>query len=702
MEKSLNKCKLVLEIKRYDILSRYNTNQQNLLKLKIIEIMRNLVLILLTGLMIFISKSLYSQVLVSPGNVNYPTLGAAFAAINSSAYTYGPKTLTINGDIIETGSTPVYNNHCSSLTINTSGNFTVTTAFSKYIIAAYNIPTVNIDGRIGSTGTEISLKFNNIFEDNEAYLSGCIRIDGSINCNIKYVECKGALVNPATGQSVIRIDDDYSLGTPHTVIENCMVDGGLNSILYFGKNNLVIRNNKLRNFGERSMYLKCETITTNITAEDNEIYRDSPVNFRSLFEGIRVFSMGNCTLRRNVIRNMDNLSGTCCGIRIDMDFESTNLNIENNFISIVSPSTYSLIYGILLSDMGVDAVSVINNNFNTIYIGGTNPYTYSYCISEQLTGPGTVYNQFNNICINERTGGQAFGNNININPGVTINADYNCYWSNQYFTKWNLIYYVNLTEYKIAAFPNEQNSIFKSVYFLNKSTGDLHLSGTSASDYELIGNTGTGVTEDIDLDPRDPLYPIKGADESDLIGGTTSLALKCYQEGFYNSTTNQMVKSIPVSVNLKRAVFPFNTVSSSNTNLDVNGNMPALNFNIPYEGSYYIVVNNWNMLTTWNSTPLNFTVGGTTNYDFTPALNKAFGNNLLQIDASPLRWGIFGGDVNQDEVINNTDVTVIHNASAIYSIGNIVTDLNGDEIIDADDLVIVRNNEANSVHVVKP
>lgn len=668
--------------------------------------MRNLALIFLTAFMIFISKSLYSQVLVTPGNINYPTIAAAFTAINSGDLSNGPKTITITGDVFETGpSVLIFDWHCSSLNIGTTGNFTVTSDYEGYIITVGGIPTVNIDGRIGGTGSDIALKFNNTVTGNAAYSSGCIRVDGSLDCNIKYVECKGGLINPQNGQYVVRFDDaaDYTYD-PQFIIEDCIIDGGLGSIYYDGNNKLIIRNNKLKNFGENGLYLysESEAGTNNIIIEKNEFYNETPVIYRNYYDAIRVFPSGNCIIRENIINILGVPSISSTGIRIDAYYLS-NLTIENNFISVFSPNANSILYGITVLSYVYSTSSTINNNHNTIHIGGVLQNAVSFCIFEQLNTSGTTYNQFNNICINERTStASSYSSYIKINPGVTVNADYNCYWSPNNFAKLNLISYNSLSAYKTDAFPNEQNTKTKFVNFANNLNGDLHIAGSSIGDIDLAGVAGLGINFDIDNDPRDAVRPYKGADESAPFSGETTLNLKFYPEGFYRPASDQMIKPIPATIYLKRAVYPFLTVSSINTTLDVNGNAPPLNFNIPYEGAYYIVVSNWNVLTSWNLIPQNFTFGGMTNYDFSSSVNQAYGNNMTQIDASPPRWGVYVGDVNQDEIINNTDLTAVHDASLIYTIGNVVTDLNGDEVIDADDLAIVRNNEANSIHVVKP
>lgn len=50
------------------------------------------------------------------------------------------------------------------------------------------------------------------------------------------------------------------------------------------------------------------------------------------------------------------------------------------------------------------------------------------------------------------------------------------------------------------------------------------------------------------------------------------------------------------------------------------------------------------------------------------------------------------GDVNQDGVIDASDISATENDVSNSVIGLVSTDLNGDDFVDADDLSIVENN----------
>ncbi len=89
-------------------------------------------------------------------------------------------------------------------------------------------------------------------------------------------------------------------------------------------------------------------------------------------------------------------------------------------------------------------------------------------------------------------------------------------------------------------------------------------------------------------------------------------------------------------------------------------------------------------------------------YDFTTANTQAFGNNLIQVDVSPVRFAIYGGDVDQDGTVDATDMSMIYNDAQSFVSGYVVTDLNGDDFVDGTDFSIADNNAANFVSVERP
>ncbi|MBK7159935.1 MAG: hypothetical protein IPH77_15740 [Ignavibacteria bacterium] len=185
-----------------------------------------------------------------------------------------------------------------------------------------------------------------------------------------------------------------------------------------------------------------------------------------------------------------------------------------------------------------------------------------------------------------------------------------------------------------------------------------------------------------------------------LCGLFSTLNLTAFMEGFYNSASNIMI-SDTVRVFLRNATFPYAIIDSTKSTLNSSGS-GAFTFSYPVNGvNYFIVIKHRNSIETWSKTAQAFT-GGSLTYNFSSSNTQAFGNNMKQIDASPVRFGIYSGDINQDGTIDATDVSNADN-DAFNSVGGYVnTDVTGDNFVDAADVSIVDNNAFNSVSVISP
>ncbi len=117
-----------------------------------------------------------------------------------------------------------------------------------------------------------------------------------------------------------------------------------------------------------------------------------------------------------------------------------------------------------------------------------------------------------------------------------------------------------------------------------------------------------------------------------------------------------------------------------------------------YNGSYYITIKHRNHLETTSAAPVSF-AGGSISYSF-DAPAKAYGGNLKMMPTG--QYVIYGGDVNQDGVIDTADMSPVDNDAANYAAGYLATDVNGDGVTDTADMTIVDNNAASYVGSMTP
>jgi subtilisin family serine protease len=137
--------------------------------------------------------------------------------------------------------------------------------------------------------------------------------------------------------------------------------------------------------------------------------------------------------------------------------------------------------------------------------------------------------------------------------------------------------------------------------------------------------------------------------------------------------------------------------TTNGVELSVNGNA-SISLPAVLTGNYYVTIKHRNSIETTSSNAVSFAA---------PVINHAFnnptdvfnGNLQFMVDGS---YTIFGGDVNQDGVVDTADMTPVDNDSDAYMAGYIITDVNGDGGVDTADMTIVDNNSADYVESAHP
>ena len=178
--------------------------------------------------------------------------------------------------------------------------------------------------------------------------------------------------------------------------------------------------------------------------------------------------------------------------------------------------------------------------------------------------------------------------------------------------------------------------------------------------------------------------------------------VKVIPQGYYNAA-DYLNSTDTVSIYLADSVTPYNVVDSAVVILDSLTFTTSAGFNTAATGSYYVVVKQRSSVETWSATAITFTKGSTVSYDFTDAQNKAYGDNLIQVSSSPVRWAIYGGDSNQDGYVDPLDMSLIDQDSFNYVSGaGLATDVNGDHFVDPLDMSIADQNSFNYVGIKRP
>ena len=137
--------------------------------------------------------------------------------------------------------------------------------------------------------------------------------------------------------------------------------------------------------------------------------------------------------------------------------------------------------------------------------------------------------------------------------------------------------------------------------------------------------------------------------------------------------------------------------SVSNVNLSISG-VAVVQIPSVFGESYYITVRHRNSVETTSAYPVDFS-GQTLNYSF-DSPSKAFGQNMgVMLDGTAV---IYVGDVNQDGLVDGTDMSDIGNENELFSTGYLEEDINGDGLVDGSDLCITGNNNDGFIERIVP
>ncbi len=253
------------------------------------------------------------------------------------------------------------------------------------------------------------------------------------------------------------------------------------------------------------------------------------------------------------------------------------------------------------------------------------------------------------------------------------------------------VYVDNVYMYRVNVERIDSTEINKLFTNNTNTTQVISLDGITYRDPD-----STIVTGSITLQPYSSRILIKDYSSPP----SANLQLTALTQGLYNPSANTMIRDT-FKVYLRDAAYPFTVVDSAISYVSSSG-LGSYDFTNAVNGTnYYLSVSHRNSIETWSGSIVSFTNNEAV-YDFTTAASKAFGNNLIKVDSSPLRFAIYGGDVNRDKIINALDISLIDNDAFNFATGYIVTDLTGDGNVDVSDILIVEKNCNNFVGVISP
>jgi len=345
-------------------------------------------------------------------------------------------------------------------------------------------------------------------------------------------------------------------------------------------------------------------------------------------------------------------------------------------------------------------------SLDSIVVDGTVPFLITHTLATPFVWDGTS-NLLIETCFNNNNGGGVTGNSVGAlctlqtsNLGAYYSADNNATVCSSPGTATATAYRTDV----ILEFSN-------SPVITWSPTSDLYMDAATTIPYSgqntntVYANPSEGVTYTATATNS------AGCTSSGtcVFSGTKELVMKLFLEGLYNgaSAMNQAFDDLgphfpagvadQVNLELRDATTGDVVYSLSNVNLATNG---FINTAIPsvHNGSYYIYIYHRNSITTSTAVPVSF-AGSTITYDLTIVASSAFGDNMKYMNEV---FVIYGGDVNQDGLVDSSDMIAVDNDAANFAAGYIATDVTGDGLVDSSDMILIDNNSGLFISTLLP
>jgi len=352
-----------------------------------------------------------------------------------------------------------------------------------------------------------------------------------------------------------------------------------------------------------------------------------------------------------------------------------------------------------------------DNEIKTNFI---NAILYEYCVPTYTSGTG--YGDYISMVqlgsINNATGASAspyytyFSNlSTDLSPGFvnTITLSPGTYSSGNYISVWidynqNGVFETSEKSGTVLIPPTPATGNIEFTVPENATAGTTRMRVRevwNTADFDACSNYGYGETEDYNVT---------------ILSNDKILNLTVYLEGLYdgNSTMRQAFSDSgpqfgagiadQITVEMHNAV-NYNVIEHSvpNVNLGTNGSA-SMNIPASFNSSYFLTVKHRNSLETTSASPVSFS-GPVIDYAFNAPANAYGGNLLPLIDG---QFVIYGGDVNQDDILDTADFSPVDNDQNNYVTGYVVTDVNGSGVVDTSDFSIIDNNQFNFVGSILP
>ncbi|HMQ70244.1 MAG TPA: hypothetical protein PKC58_14790, partial [Ignavibacteria bacterium] len=477
---------------------------------------------------------------------------------------------------------------------------------------------------------------------------------------------------------------------------------------------LDITGNNIHDFQKNATSLS--GIDLSVRVDSNTITGAGPVSYIAQ-NGVQISYGAAGSVRYNTISGISYVPSTYVSTGILLYQPTGPDTTSHNVLTGCQMGIYYLDAGGVISENTITSNSV--NTGTTSYWGiDADPGGTPRVKPSPADEPAIISNRQSGVLDNSSINTWIFRNVLNStgNNGTGIEMDalgteiLNATASENYVNGWEAgIYFYKESGATLNGVANE-NELSNNTYFIYNQTGVIQNAtcnwfGTTdpptiAAGISGVVNYAPYLTNGTDSDaPTMGFQPVPASCNG---VPASTINIKVIPQGFYNTVSQTLNMRDTLRAYLHSNISPYNVLDSAISVIDSVSFTGAFTFNQP-SGTYYIVVKHRNSIETWSKAGGEpFIAASVMNYDFTDASSKAFMNNMIQVNASPLTFGIYSGDTDQDGIVDLTDITAAQNDVLNFVNGYVNTDVTGNNISELSDLVLIYNNAIIFAQIKKP
>ncbi|MFN8165848.1 MAG: putative metal-binding motif-containing protein [Bacteroidia bacterium] len=193
----------------------------------------------------------------------------------------------------------------------------------------------------------------------------------------------------------------------------------------------------------------------------------------------------------------------------------------------------------------------------------------------------------------------------------------------------------------------------------------------------------------------------------DGAGCFVDIHVKCFIQGYFDGVSAMRAVADPLGspsvcdtlrLDLADSDNPSTILFTATSTVSTSG-QAIFRFPSSIDGTkFYFIFRHRSALETWSGESL--TATDQAFFDFTADPVLTFGNNVIEL--TPGIFGFWNGDVNQDGVIDNSDLQSVETDLPLFTRGYLPQDLDGNLCIESADYSLIENNSVLGISVAHP